>query len=213
TATIELESFNHEIAAAAAERGFTKDINVITQSITDGDGVGIPVLEDALRALVEKRREMVSSAPLKAIFIGELDQDKQNRMNEVLNHFRNIRINGVYPYRSIISDKIAFIDPAKYAAMDCYRILRQNNNLSLRITEPVVKVITMPKDTIFQAVDTVAVPADTIPETANGAGQGEMKPSAAAAAAIDAVAPAPASAGSTKVAEPISQKAVEELLK
>ena len=54
---------------------------------------------------------------------------------EIADNYRSKRINGDYPYRSVISDKLIFIDPYECAAKECYRVLRRDNNLALRIED------------------------------------------------------------------------------
>ena len=53
----------------------------------------------------------------------------------MINNYRSKRINGDYPYRSAINDRLIYINPSECAAMECYRTLRADNNLALRIGE------------------------------------------------------------------------------
>ena len=64
-----------------------------------------------------------------------LDGQQIDLFQEIADNYRSKRINGDYPYRSVISDKLIFIDPYECAAKECYRVLRRDNNLALRIED------------------------------------------------------------------------------
>lgn len=86
-----------------------------------------------LVSLVEKHRRSGSKTPLTHIILGCTHYPYHLEvLEETVNFLRNYKRDGVYVYRNVISKELKFIDPAQYTAMECYSMLRQENELALR---------------------------------------------------------------------------------
>jgi glutamate racemase len=85
-----------------------------------------------LVSLLEKHRKSGSRVPLRSVILGCNHYSfLSDTLNKVIEELRNFRQDGIYIYRNTISKDFKFIDPALYAAMDCYEILRKDNELAL----------------------------------------------------------------------------------
>ena len=86
-----------------------------------------------LVTLVEKHRRSGSKIPLTHIILGCTHYPYHLEvLAETVEFLRNYKKDGNYPYRNVISKDFKFIDPAQYTAMECYSILRKENELALR---------------------------------------------------------------------------------
>ena len=89
-----------------------------------------------LVSLVERHRQSGSTVPLKAVILGCTHYPfLLETLQQVITELRDYTVDGRHIYRHLIADDFAFIDPAVYTAIECYRTLREDNNLAFRITE------------------------------------------------------------------------------
>lgn len=89
-----------------------------------------------LVSLVERHRQSGSTVPLKAVILGCTHYPFLiETLQQVIAELRDYTVDGIHIYRHLIADDFAFIDPAVYTAIECYRTLREDGNLAFRITE------------------------------------------------------------------------------
>lgn len=118
------------------ERGLKATIPVVGQPLAAKDTLHGPSLANAFVSMIERHYSDGQPFPICAV-ISEtyLDEQQIAVFQDIADNYRSKRINGDYPYRSVISDKLIFIDPYECAAKECYRVLRRDNNLALRIED------------------------------------------------------------------------------
>ena len=89
-----------------------------------------------LVSLVEKHRLSGSTAPLRAVILGCTHYPFLiETLWQVIDELKNVKVEGQYLYKHLIADDFLFIDPAVYTAIECYKTLREEGNLALRIGE------------------------------------------------------------------------------
>ena len=119
---------------------FNKDNNGIIYKMLFGQYVDIQLnsIENYARFnivnIVESHRLSGNTSPLKSIILGSTHYSLiKDKLYEIIEEIRSYRVDGRAIYREIISNDFKFIDPAEDCAKECYRILREDNNLALRI--------------------------------------------------------------------------------
>ncbi len=117
-----VKAYSEAIRKVAAENGNNRSISLI------GGG---DKLEDLAR-IIDNLRIDNSKSPLKVIMVEGLDDEFRSGCNSLLERYRSRFVNGTYPYRSILSDEVIFVDPSLSAAVECYSTLRNDRNLALR---------------------------------------------------------------------------------
>lgn len=110
------------VRRVAANNGNTRSISIIG---------GDDSLE-GLSQIVDNLRSDNSKSPLKVIMVEGADEGFLAGCEALLERYRSMFVNGTYPYRSILADKIIFIDPSLSASVECYETLRHDGNLALR---------------------------------------------------------------------------------
>lgn len=118
----DVAAYSEAIRKIAAERGNDRTISIIR---------GENTLE-GLERTVDNLRRSSTKSPLKVIVMDGESAEFVASCEAVLERYRNMFVNGTYPYRSILADDIIFIDPSLSAAVECYLTLRKDKNLALR---------------------------------------------------------------------------------
>lgn len=89
-----------------------------------------------LVSLLEKLRNSKEKAPLKSVILGCTHYPfLADTLDKVITELRQYRKNGKLVYAPLIADDFRFIDPAVFTALECYNILRADNQLALRARE------------------------------------------------------------------------------
>lgn len=90
-----------------------------------------------LVSLLEKHKASGAQIPLKHIILGCTHYPfLLDTLNEAIEELRNFRDQeGRLVYEGLIHPDFEFIDPAVFTALECYRTLREDNNLALNTTE------------------------------------------------------------------------------
>lgn len=134
--TIASGAYQQTMRDIMRERGLKATIPVVGQPLTANDTLHGPSISNAFVSMIERHYRDGQPFPICAV-ISETYLDKQqiDLFQEIADNYRSKRINGDYPYRSVISDRLIFVDPYECAAKECYRVLRRDNNLALRIED------------------------------------------------------------------------------
>lgn len=120
----------------STERGLKNVAPLACQRLDAVDSVSTADIRKAFAAMVESHYAAGKPSPICALVTDiDLDQDALNVIQDVINNYRSKRIGGDYPYRAFVNDRLIFINPLKCAAQECYRTLRADNNLALRIDQ------------------------------------------------------------------------------
>ena len=132
--TIASGAYQQTMKDVMAERGLKASIPMVGQALTASDTLHGPSLSNAFAAMIENHYNEGKPFPICAV-ISEIyfDEEQIADFHEVIDNYRSKRINGNYPYRTVISDKVIFVNAPDCAAKECYRVLRADNNLALRI--------------------------------------------------------------------------------
>ena len=118
----------------SAERGLGSVAPMVCQRMDAVDSVSAADIRKAFAAMVESHYTAGKPSPICALITDiDLDQEAREAIQDEINTYRSKRIGGDYPYRAFINDRLIFINPLKCAAEECYRVLRADNNLALRI--------------------------------------------------------------------------------
>jgi len=115
-------AYSEVIKKIAAEQDNPRTISIIS---------GKNSLE-GLERLIGRLHDINSKSPLKVILMDGADEEFIASCNYLLDRYRDKFENGTYPYKSILADRIIFINPALCAAIECYEELRSSKNLALR---------------------------------------------------------------------------------
>jgi len=84
-------------------------------------------------SLVENLRKSGAGVPMKNIILGCTHYPYLlDTLEKVASELRELKLDGRYPYRDLLPEKINFIDPAKYVAIESYISLRDDNLLARR---------------------------------------------------------------------------------
>ena len=134
--TIASGAYQQTMRDIMRERGLKATIPVVGQPLTANDTLHGPSISNAFVSMIERHYRDGQPFPICAV-ISEtyLDGQQIDLFQEIADNYRSKRINGDYPYRSVISDRLIFVDPYECAAKECYRVLRRDNNLALRIED------------------------------------------------------------------------------
>ncbi|MBO4558035.1 MAG: hypothetical protein J5693_05465 [Bacteroidales bacterium] len=134
--TIASGAYQQTMKDVLAERGRRSSFPFVCQSTSAPDSLHRNSLEKAFAAMIDSHYADGQPKPICALIIdGGVDDCLAAEFQEIINNYRSKRINGNYPYRAVINDKLIYINPSECAAMECYRVLRKDNNLALRIGE------------------------------------------------------------------------------
>lgn len=139
TLTIASGAYQQTVQDILADRGIKSAIPVVNQELEAVDSLSVGDLAASFAAMLEHHYSDGKPFPICAVICdvtpdGEYtDADIAAAFQEVINNYRSKRINGNYPYRSVVNDKVIVVNPSELAAMECYRVLRSDNNLALRI--------------------------------------------------------------------------------
>lgn len=103
----------------------------------DISGVQLNSVENYVRfhlvSMIERHRRSGSRVPISSIILADGSYAQvRGLLEEVMDELYNYRRGGIYLYRSGISPDFRFIDPAECAAVEAYKILRNDRNLALR---------------------------------------------------------------------------------
>lgn len=86
-----------------------------------------------LVSLVEKHRSSGTKVPLESVILGCTHYPfLLDTLQAVIKELRAYKVNGKPVYGDIIAEDFTFLDPAVYTAVECYKTLRQDNELALR---------------------------------------------------------------------------------
>lgn len=84
-------------------------------------------------SLLERLRATKEQAPLKSIILGCTHYPFYlDTIKKVITELREYKKNGKFVYAPLISDDFTFIDPAKFTALECCKILREEHLMALR---------------------------------------------------------------------------------
>ena len=118
----------------SAERGLKSVAPMVCQRMDAIDSVSTADISKAVAAMIENHFAAGKPSPICALVTDfELSDESKDAIGDVIANYRSKRIGGDYPYRAFINDRLIFINPSKCAAEECYRTLRADNNLALRI--------------------------------------------------------------------------------
>ena len=131
-------SYNNIDMSLMDSYNFDTDSNsVLYDSSGKVSGMQLNSVENYVRfhivSMIERHRRSGSSMPISSIILADGSFAQiEDVFREVLQELYDCRRGGIYLYRSSISPDFEFIDPAKCAAVEAYRILRADGNLALR---------------------------------------------------------------------------------
>ena len=132
--TIASDAYQQTLRDVITERGQKTTPPLVCQRLNTADTIPSRALETAFAKMIEQHYAAGSMSPICALIADtEIDSRQREALQDIINNYRSKRINGNYPYRSVINDKLIYIDPSQCAARQCYRTLRSDNNLALRI--------------------------------------------------------------------------------
>ena len=132
--TIASGAYSQMMREVASERGMKNVAPLVCQRLDAIDSVSTADISKAVAAMIESHFAAGKPSPICAIITNiDLDGEAQDAIRDVVNNYRSKRIGGDYPYRTFINDRLLFINPPRCAAEECYRTLRSDNNLALRI--------------------------------------------------------------------------------
>ena len=84
-----------------------------------------------LLSLIEKLRVLPNPQPLKILIMGCTHYPYyKDTLSNMLQELRNYNDNGVFPYRDLIADEVALVDPAIFTAKELYQYLKSKNLLA-----------------------------------------------------------------------------------
>ena len=132
--TIASDAYQQTLRDVTAERGQKTNPPLVCQRLNTADTIPSRALEAAFVQMIEQHYTSGSMSPICAVIADmDIDAGQKEALQVIINNYRSKRINGNYPYRSVINDRLIYIDPSQCAARQCYRTLRTDNNLALRI--------------------------------------------------------------------------------
>lgn len=129
------DAYSESFKKVATERNLSPKISLAVQPISITIVDSVQIVQKAIETLVDKLMADESKSQLKVLIMDGMDEELINAANEIFDKYRSTFINGTYPYSNILSDNILCINPSVCAAKECYQILRNDNNLALRITD------------------------------------------------------------------------------
>ena len=131
-------SYNNIDMSLFDRYGFDTQDNALLY-VRNGDlsGVQLNSVENYARfhlvSMIERHRRSGSRVPISSIILADGSYAQiRDILEEVMDELYNYRRGGIYLYRSGISPDFRFIDPAECAAVEAYKILRNDRNLALR---------------------------------------------------------------------------------
>lgn len=137
--TISSGAYQQTLKDVMAERGLKSNLPLVCQPVDMADSLSVKQLSAALATMIETHYAAGKPNPICALVADfPVSDDQKAAFQDVINNYRSKRINGDYPYRSAINDRLIYINPSECAAKECYRVLRADNNLALRIGETLV---------------------------------------------------------------------------
>lgn len=90
-----------------------------------------------LVSLVERHRASGSRAPFKAVILGCTHYPfLLETLEKTVAELREYEKDGEKPYRDLLAEDLAFIDPARYVAIECYRALQEDGLLKAPAKAP-----------------------------------------------------------------------------
>ena len=110
-----------------------------------------------LVSLVERHRASGSQAPMKAVILGCTHYPfLLETLQRTVAELREYQQDGSYPFRDLLPPDLAFIDPARYVAIECYLALQEDGLLKPDGTVPrsVRGYISVPAASLDPAVRT-----------------------------------------------------------
>ena len=131
-------SYNNIDMSLFDRYGFdTQDNALLYVRKGDLSGVQLNSVENYARfhlvSMIERHRRSGSRVPISSIILADGSYAQiRDILEEVMDELYNYRRGGIYLYRSGISPDFRFIDPAECAAVEAYKILRNDRNLALR---------------------------------------------------------------------------------
>ena len=132
--TIASDAYQQTLKDVMADRGLKATLPVVCQRINVADTIPARAFEEAFARMIEEHYAAGGMSPICALIADtEIDNQLKADLQDIINNYRSKRLNGNYPYRSVINDRLIYIDPSQCAAQECYRVLRGDNNLALRI--------------------------------------------------------------------------------
>ena len=139
TAVVARDSYAGPVAGVSYNSyGFdTQDNALLYVRKGDLSGVQLNSVENYARfhlvSMIERHRRSGSRVPISSIILADGSYAQiRDILEEVMDELYNYRRGGIYLYRSGISPDFRFIDPAECAAVEAYKILRNDRNLALR---------------------------------------------------------------------------------
>ncbi len=134
--TIASGAYQRALKDIMAERGLRGSAYLVCQSIGAADSLSTADISQALASIIERHYAQGRPTPISALIADfAVDDTLRGALLETVAGYRSKRIGGDYPYRSAIDEKLIIINPSQCAAKECYRILRGDNNLALRLGE------------------------------------------------------------------------------
>ena len=146
--TIESGVYPAMLGELSAEAGITGTIPFVSKTVGAADSTDVRMLDEAFISMIEEHYASGNNTPISAVIVeNSLTDDVEALFSGIIRSYRSKRIRGTYPYRNVIMEDVLFIDPTEYAAIECYRTLRTDGNLALRITDQqVVHYTDLPYD-------------------------------------------------------------------
>ena len=134
--TIASGAYRRALADIMAERGLKGSAYLVCQSLEAADSLSSAGISKALATIIERHYSEGRPTPISALIADfAIDDSRRGALLETVAGYRSKRIGGDYPYRSAIDEKLIIINPSQCAAKECYRTLRGDNNLALRLGE------------------------------------------------------------------------------
>lgn len=129
-----------------------------------------------LVSLVERHRASGSRAPLKAVILGCTHYPfLLETLEKTVAELRDYEKDGAKPYRDLLAEDLAFIDPARYVAIECYRALQEDCLLKAGAKASSSKAPTKAARTVAGYISVPAASLDPACKTPEGALTFEFK--------------------------------------
>lgn len=141
--------YERVISDLSVSKGFKGKIRLYSETVEDfekGDSLGFKFDQSPsdfaryhLISLIEKHRMDGNKNPLKGVILGSpIFSHIADSLKMVINDLLNFKKEGVYIYKNIIDENFTFYDPVTSTTRECYRILRESDELSMRLERSVV---------------------------------------------------------------------------
>ncbi len=141
--------YERVISDLSLAKGFKGNVRLYSETVEDfarGDSLGFKFDSSPadfaryhLISLIEKHRMDGSKKLLKGVILGNpVFSHVVDSLKMVITELVNFKKEGVYIYKNVIDENFIFYDPVTSTANECYRVLRESDELSMRLERSIV---------------------------------------------------------------------------